>query len=252
MKRILAIASGKGGVGKTWLSISLGQALSRLNRRVLLIDCDVGLANVDVQLGLAPDLDSQHAFLGEVAFSRVIKPLDSLGFDVVSGRARTGYLHGLDRPVVEWLLRELDQIASGYDVVILDLPTGIERGIRDLMLRADHQIIVTTTEPTALTDAYALIKATRSPAKKGVPGLVCNFAEHGQAGREALAGFVRVCDRFLNIKPNQLGVIRRDRRVPEAISRQTALLECYPRSDAARDIGTLAETYLAWRDRSQC
>ena len=249
MKHVLAIASGKGGVGKTWVSISLGHALSRLNRRVLLIDCDVGLANVDVQLGLASGLDLQHAFLGEVAFSHVIKPLESLGFDVVSGRSRTSYLNGLDRPLVDWLLGELDQIASGYDVVILDLPTGIELGIRDLMLQADHQIIVTTGEPTALTDAYALIKAMRRASTKTVPGLVCNLAEHEPAGRETLAGFVRVCDRFLDVKPKQLGVIRRDKRVPEAISRQTALLDCYPRSDAARDISSFAETYLLWKDR---
>jgi flagellar biosynthesis protein FlhG len=249
MKRILAIASGKGGVGKTWVSISLSHALSRLNRRVLLVDCDVGLANVDVQLGLSPDLDLQNAFLGEVAFSQVVKPLASLGFDLVSGRTRTSYLNGLDRPLVAWLLRELDSIASSYDVVILDLPTGLEPGVRDLMQRSDHQMIVTTCEPTALTDAYALIKATRRASKNSSPGLVCNFAEHEQAGRETLAGFVRVCRRFLDAEPDQLGVVRRDRRVPEAIRRQTALLECYPRSDAATDIFSIAETYLAWKDR---
>ncbi|MEM9440538.1 MAG: AAA family ATPase [Pseudomonadota bacterium] len=247
MKRILAIASGKGGVGKTWTSISLSHALARLNRRVLLVDCDVGLANVDVQLGLRPSVDLQHAYLGNVAFSQVIKRLDSLGFDVVSGRAEANYLHGLDASIVAWMLGELDHIASAYDFVILDLPTGLELGIRELMLHADYPIIVTTGEPTAMTDAYALIKAMRRTNKLRVPGLICNFAEHEQAGLETLAGLVRVCERFLDVKPNQLGVIRRDRRVPEAISRQTALLECYPRSDAARDISAMAKTFLTWK-----
>jgi flagellar biosynthesis protein FlhG len=248
MKRVFAVASGKGGVGKTWVSISLGHALSRLNRRVLLVDCDVSLANVDVQLGLTPNIDLQDAFLGEVAFSKVVRPVASLGFDIVPGRARTSYLNGLDRSVVGWMLGELDQIAGNYDVVILDLPTGLELGVRDLMQHADHQIIVTTSEPTALTDAYALIKATRRIQRESVPGLICNLAEHEKAGRETLDGFVRVCDRFLDVKPSQLGVVRRDKRVPEAIGRQTALLDCYPRSDAARDIASIAETILAWRD----
>ncbi len=249
MKGVLAIASGKGGVGKTWFSISLSHALSRLNRRVLLVDCDVGLANVDVQLGLPPKLDLQHAFLGEVAFSQVIKPLEFLGFDLVSARAQASYLNGLDRPVVDWMRGEIDQISGNYDFVILDLPTGLDLGIRDLMRHADHRVIVTNGEPTALTDAYALIKATKRTHKNSAPGLICNLAEHEQGGRETLAGFVRVCDRFLGVKPSELGVIRRDRRVPEAISRQTALLECYPRSNAARDISSIAEILLAWKDR---
>lgn len=247
MKRVLAIASGKGGVGKTWFSISLSHALSRLNRRVLLVDCDIGLANVDVQLGLSPNVDLQHAFLGDVAFSQVVKRMDTLGFDVAPGRARAHYLNGLDESIVTWMLGELNQIAEDYDFVILDLPTGLELGIRELMLHADYPIIVTTGEPTALTDAYALIKAMKRTAELRVPGLICNFAEQEQAGHDTLAGLVRVCDRFLDVKPNQLGVIRRDRRVPDAISRQTALLECYPRSDAAKDIGSIAETFLTWK-----
>lgn len=248
MKRVVAVASGKGGVGKTWFSISLGQALARSNRRVLLIDCDVGLANVDVQLGLNQSIDLQHVFMGEVEFSRAIRSVDPLGFDVLPGGARANYLNGLDAPMVGWITGKLRQVASSYDIVILDLPSGVELGVRELMRHADHEIIVTTGEPTALTDAYALIKATRRNSQNGVPKLICNFAEHEGAGRQTLEGLVRVCNRFLGITPRPLGVIRRDARVPQAISRQLPLFECYPNSDAARDIVVMANVFLALED----
>jgi len=247
MTRVLAVASGKGGVGKTWFSISLGHALATLNRRVLLVDCDVGLANIDVQLGLSPAANLHHAFLGEVSISQAIRSLDALGLDVLPGRATAGHLSGLDSPMVGWIQGELHRINRDYDVVILDLPSGVEHGIRDLMRYADDEIIVTTAEPTALTDAYALIKATRRDRVGEAPNIICNFAEHEEAGRQTLDGFVRVCDRFLAIRPQRLGVIRRDARVPEAVGRQASLLQCYPGSNAARDIFAAAKAFLALR-----
>lgn len=245
MRRVVAVASGKGGVGKTWFSISLGQALAQSNRRVLLVDCDVGLANVDVQLGLNPRVDLQQAYMGEVDFSHAISSVDPLGFDVLPGRARISCVNGLDASMVGWLLGELRQIVSRYDIVILDLPSGVEFGVREFMRHADHEIIVTTSEPTALTDAYALIKATQRYRRNSVPKMICNFADDGVAGRRTLEGLSRVCNRFLGVEPQQLGVIRRDPRVPDAISQQVPLLQCYPGSDAARDVAATAKIFLA-------
>lgn len=244
MKRVLAIASGKGGVGKTWFSISLGQALARMNRRVLLVDCDVGLANVDVQLGLKPLADLAQVVMGEIPLSRAVQSVDALGLDVLPGLSGAGHLGGLDPQMVGWIRGELCRSCDGYDVVILDLPSGIDQGVRELMRHADDEIILTTGEPTALTDAYALIKATRRERLGGVPKLVVNFADDAAAGRQTLEGLVRVCDRFLAIRPEGLGVIRRDSRVSEAIGRQTPLLRCYPGSDAARDVIAAADAFL--------
>ncbi|MDH3659105.1 MAG: AAA family ATPase [Alphaproteobacteria bacterium] len=250
MKRILAVASGKGGVGNTWFAISLGQALAQLNQRVLLVDGDVGLANVDIQLGLARTVDLTHVVMGEIPLSQAIQRVDALGLDVLPGRSGGGHLGGLDPMMVGWMQRELRRIGEGYDVVILDLPSGVEQGVRALMRQADDEIIVTTAEPTALTDAYALIKATHRNRLGGVPKIVVNFAEHETSGRQTLEGLVRVCERFLAIKPKQLGVIRRDPRVPEAIGRQVPLLQCYPRCDAARDVIAVAKAWLQAKDRA--
>lgn len=245
MKRVLAIASGKGGVGKTWFSVSFGQALARMNRRVLLVDCDVGLANIDVQLGLRPHGDLTRVVMGQMPLSRAIQSVDALGFDILPGLSGAGHLGGLDNLMAGWIRGELNDASEGYDIVILDLPSGIEMGVRELMQHADDEIILTTGEPTALTDAYALIKATHRERRGGAPKLVINFAEHAAAGRQTLEGLVRVCDRFLSTKPYGLGVVRRDARVSEAIARQTPLLQCYPGSDAARDVVATAEAFLA-------
>lgn len=245
MKRVLAVASGKGGVGKTWFAISLGQALARMNRRVLLVDCDLGLANVDVQLGLDRSVDIMHVVTGETPLLRAIQSADQFGLDVLPGRSGAGYKGGLDPMMVAWLRGELRSMCDAYDIVIMDLPSGIDQGIRDVMRHADEEMIITTGEPTALTDAYALIKATRRNRPDRVPKIVVNFAEGARAGRQTLEGLVRVCDRFLAIRPMELGIIRRDRRVPEAIARQTALFQCYPGSDAARDVVAIAEALVA-------
>ncbi|MGI9416672.1 MAG: AAA family ATPase [Geminicoccaceae bacterium] len=249
MKHVLAVASGKGGVGKTWFSITLGHALARMNRRVLLVDCDVGLANVDVQLGLDPSANINRAVMGEILPAQAIQPMEPLGFDVLPGRSGAGYLGGLDPLMVGWMEGELDRIGDGYDLVILDLPSGLEQGVRALMRRADEDIVLTTGEPTALTDAYALIKATRSNRRRDGTKIIVNFAEDAVAGRLTLDGLLRVCDRFLAARPEGGGVIRRDARVPEAIGRQTALLQCYPRCDAARDVMAIAAALLSARSK---
>lgn len=250
MTRVLAIASGKGGVGKTWFSISFAHALARMNRRVLLVDCDVGLANVDVQLGLTSAANLHHVFVGKIPMSRAIQSVDPLGLDIIAGRSGTGHLSGLDAPMVGLIEAEVRRLGDRYDMIILDLPSGLDRGILDLMRCADDGIIVTTGEPTALTDAYALIKAALRDWIDDRPKIVCNFAESEAAGRQTVEGFGRVCDRFLRVEPCGLGVIRRDARVPEAVSRQCALLNCYPGSHAARDVVATAEAFLAAIDQS--
>ena len=250
MTRIVAVASGKGGVGKTWFSISLGHALATLSKRVLLVDCDVGLANIDVQLGLGPAANLNHAFLGDVPISKAIRRIEALGLDILPGRASAGYRNGLDPLMVGWMRGVLHSIDQRYDSVILDLPSGADRGIRELMHFAHDEIILTTAEPTALADAYALIKTTQRDRGDRIPSIVCNFADCEDAGRQTLDGLVRVCDRFLSIKPQRLGVIRRDARVPDAISRQSSLMQCYPGSDAARDVTATAKAFLALKATS--
>ncbi len=237
MKRLVAVGSGKGGVGKTWFAISLSQALARLGHRILLVDGDIGLANVDVQIGLSKETIFGTAARRKKSVRSAISRLQALDLDVLPGRSQAD---AADRPWAERMIKELRAVQPDYDLIVVDLPSGIDVDMRRLMMAADDPIIVTTEEPTALTDAYALIKTIRRQQPGFLPDIVVNLVESHQAGHRTFEGFSRVCRRFLTMMPHSLGAVRRDRRVAEAISRQTPLYECYPQSEAAEDVRSLA------------
>jgi flagellar biosynthesis protein FlhG len=238
--RIIAIASGKGGVGKTWLAISLGQALARRGRRVLLFDGDLGLANVDVQLGLGPGPDLAWVLCGRCTLAGAVRAAGPAGFDVLAGRSGCGQLGNVRPALLERLLADLALLARDYDVTLLDLPAGIDQAVRRLLRAATSRLVVTTDEPTALTDAYALIKLSRQESVPAALELVINLAQSHAAGRCTHAGLQRVCEHFLGFSPPLAGVVRRDPRVVDAIRHQGPLLLRHPTSPAACDALALA------------
>jgi flagellar biosynthesis protein FlhG len=242
MSRILAIASGKGGVGKTWLAISLAQALARRSRRVLLFDGDFGLANADVQLGLGSGLDLASVLGGRCALGQAVRRVEACGFDLLPGQSGSGELAHLDSAHLERLLAGLARLARGYDLTVLDLSAGIDFAVRRLLRVADRGLVVMTDEPTALTDAYALIKTAQRDGFAAALEVVINLAPSHEAGRATYQGLLKVCERFLKLRPALAGVLRRDSRVPDAIRHQTAFLVRHPTSPAARDIEVLART----------
>ena len=156
--QMLAIASGKGGVGKTWFAITLAHRLALAGKRTLLFDGDLGLANVDIQLGLMPEHDLAEVIAGRNTMQGVIARSDSAAIDIIAGRSGGGNLAALPEARLTALLDELAGLASGYDRTILDLGAGLENTVRTLAAAADTVIVVATDEPTSLTDAYAFIK----------------------------------------------------------------------------------------------
>jgi flagellar biosynthesis protein FlhG len=241
--RLIAVASGKGGVGKTWFAITLAHALAARRHRVLLVDCDVGLANVDVQLGLDPERDI-GALLKGAALDACAMPVPAAGFDVVAGRSGSGALASADQAAAE---RILDALAkpSRRDLAILDLGAGIERLQRRLASAAETLLVLTTEEPTALTDAYVCLKLAETDAPGGDRRIVVNMAPSRVAGERTAGVLQKSCARFLGVTPPLAGVIRRDPRVADAIRRQTPFLTRHPTAEAARDVEAVAETLLA-------
>lgn len=243
---MIAIGSGKGGVGKTWCAITLSHALARAGQRVLLFDGDVGLANVDIQLGLLPGRD-----LGEVVFRNtplrdVIEHFADGGFDVIAGRSGSGALAQLDETTTLRLIDALRELTASYDVIILDLAAGLDRVVRGLAAAADLFAVMTTDEPTSLTDAYAVLKLHTLDRKTDTSRarIIVNHAASPNAGEKTYRALIKACQSFLGMKPPLAGVIRRDDKVREAIKRQALLITTYPTSVAAQDVEAIAARVL--------
>ncbi|QXM24289.1 AAA family ATPase [Elioraea tepida] len=236
--RLIAIASGKGGVGKTWLAISLSQALAERRRQVLLVDGDLGLANVDVQIGLSVTRDVTGLLRGE-RVEALATPVPDAGFSVLAGRSGSGALAALAESQFETILTGLSG-ARGYDHVVLDIGAGLDRTARRLAAFADTLLVVTTEEPTALTDAYACLKLAALDRPGGDRRVVVNMAVSQLSGERTWATLRKASETFLKESPPLAGVVRRDARVAEAIRRQVPFLTRHPTAEAASDLRALA------------
>lgn len=235
----IAIASGKGGVGKTWLSISLAQALSQGGDNVLLFDGDLGLANVDIQLGLTPAIDLGTALERDMPLSRAATA-SGAGFSVIAGRSGSGGLAHMPAHRLAHLTDALREVAGTYDRLIVDLGAGIDRPVRQLAGLCGQVVVVANDEPTTLTDAYALIKMLKADNAPARIGIAVNSAQDMAQGRQTYETLAKACRSFLKFNPPLLGIVRRDPKVKEAIRAQMPLLTRHPASIAAADVEALA------------
>lgn len=242
----IAIASGKGGVGKTWLAISLAQALARGGERVVLFDGDLGLANVDIQLGLTPAIDLGTALDRQLPLARAATPCPA-GFDVIAGRSGSGGLTNMPMHRLTALSAGLRDVAANYDRIVVDLGAGIDRPVRLLAALCATTIVVANDEPTTLTDAYALIKMLTADQATSKIGIVVNSAQDVIQGEQTYTTLSKACQNFLKINPPLFGIIRRDPKVKDAIRAQTPLLTRHPGTIAAQDVEALAGYIVASR-----
>ncbi|MEO0983792.1 MAG: AAA family ATPase [Pseudomonadota bacterium] len=252
---IIAVASGKGGVGKTFMSITLATLFARLGRRTLLVDGDLGLANVDVQLGIAPETDLAAVIAGWVELDDAVTPVDGGaddgGIDVLPGRSGSGALAELPQEEVARLAAGLSALALQYDQVIVDLGAGIEANCMRLARASDKALMVITDDPSSMTDAYAFIKVLKGYAPNVDPVIVINQAESRAAGQRTYEAIARACQTFLAFRPRLAGVVMRDDRVKDAVRSQRTLASFAPDAEALRDIGAIAEALAGGAEPAQ-
>lgn len=243
---MLAVASGKGGVGKTWFSATLCHALSRHGQRVLLFDGDLGLANVDIQLGLNAKKDLGAVIDGKSTLKGSITRYEDGKFDVIAGFAGSGSLAHLPTQRVAVLRQELIGIAPNYERVVVDLGAGVDRATMMMAGPAALTLMVVTDELTSLTDAYKFIKMALAANPKAKIAIVVNMAGSQREGMESYEKIYNTCKNFLKYEPPLVGIIRRDAKVRDAIKAQTSLLIRSPNAEAAQDVDMIANKVSVW------
>lgn len=242
-RKIIAVASGKGGVGKTWFSITLSHALSQMDRRALLFDGDLGLANVDIQLGLTPQHDLSAVIAGKISLKQAITQYNDGGFDILAGRSGANNLASIPIPKLITLRNNLAGLAANYDRVVIDLSAGVDRTVQILASMAGTILVVTTDEPTSLTDAYAFIKLALRANPNTDIRIVVNLAETRNSGQNTYETLLNACQNFLKSEPPLAGIVRRDAQVRDSIRHQAGLLTRHPTSDAATDVTLIARQF---------
>ena len=244
--RVITITSGKGGVGKTTLVANLGLEIARLGRRVLLLDGDLGLANLAILFNQAPRRTLEDVLAGRCSMQDVVLSVrDDLA--VLPGAAGVARLAELPDEERRPLLGEIARLGTEYDLLLIDTGAGIGTTVQELVALADRAFLVTTHEPTALSDAYGLLKAVRRPTGGPRIEIVVNMAETYAQARDTHNRLIRLTERFMGLTPGLAAVIPRDTAVGQAIARQEPLTRVYPYAPATRAIAALARLLVDTR-----
>ena len=243
--RVIAVTSGKGGVGKTNVSVNLAVALADSGSEVMLMDADLGLANVDVMLGLHPDYDLSHVIAGERTLEEIIVA-GPAGLHIVPASSGTKAMAELSSVQHAGLIRAFSELSHQLDVLIVDTAAGIADSVVSFTRAAQEVLIVVCDEPASITDAYALIKVLNRDY--GLPRfrVLANMVHSAQEGRELFSKISRVTDRYLDVTLDFVGVIPFDDYLRKSVQRQRAVVDAYPRSRASmafRNLGQKAEKW---------
>lgn len=239
--RIIAVTSGKGGVGKTNIALNLSLALCEYGRRTMLLDADLGMANVDVIAGFVAPYNLYHVALGEKTLSQVIVE-GPRGLRIIPGGSGIKELANLPAWCFRNLIEGLKSIEKMVDILLIDTGAGISNNVLNFVLAADEILLVTTPEPTAITDAYGLIKVVLNENPGKAIRLIVNKAASEEEAQVVVSKLRTVARRFLAVEVEAMGYVLWDDAVRESVRRQEPLLLAFPYSPAARCIYSLAAT----------
>jgi flagellar biosynthesis protein FlhG len=244
------VTSGKGGVGKSNVVVNLGLALAQRGLNVLLIDADFGLGNLDILLGLTPQLTIQDALASQLKLADVIVDGPG-GLKILPASSGIAELAVLDEFHQLFLLNEMDHYTEDVDVVLIDTGAGISPNVLFFNIGAQERILVVNNQPPAIADAYALIKILASQHGETSFKLLVNGLTHHREAELVYRTLLRVAERFLGreITLDFLGFVPYDQALPKAVMRQQPVLALYPQSPASRSFVTIAQTLWETKPR---
>ncbi len=241
--RVIAVTSGKGGVGKTNFTVNFALALMSFGQKVIILDADLGLANIDVLLGVKPEYNLYHVLKGQKNIKDIITT-GPRGLQLIAGGSGMQELANLRRWQVEQFISKLEQLEGMADILIIDTAAGLSRNVMSFLLSSDEVIVITTPEPTAITDAYGLVKAMTSKKKQGVVHLVVNKVESAQEADITASKFTIVAEKFLKLNIGHLGFIFDDPNVSKSVKIQEPFMLKFPKTSASQCIQRIAAQLL--------
>ena len=244
MTRVLSITSGKGGVGKTAVVSNVAVALAKQGKKVLIIDADLGLANIDVVLGISPEYNLNHFFNGERTLEEVMVE-GPYGLKILPAGSGVQQYTRLDGQLKMRLIDSLDALEEHFDVVLIDTEAGISDNVTYFNVAAQDILVVTTPEPTAITDAYALMKLLSTQYHQKRFLLAVNAVRNADEGLDVFEKLTMVSGRYLDIFLDYLGCIPFDRKMHESVRQQQVMVDLYPDHKVARAFNTLSENLIS-------
>ncbi|MEW5757111.1 MAG: MinD/ParA family protein [Pseudomonadota bacterium] len=243
--RVIAVTSGKGGVGKTNLSVNMAVAMAQLGKEVMLMDADLGLANVDVLLGLHPQYNLSHVLSGDCSLEEAIVTGPG-NIRIIPASSGVQTMAELSPAQHAGIIRSFSELSFGLDALIIDTAAGISDSVVSFSKAAQEVVVVVCDEPTSLTDAYALIKLLSREHGLYRFRIVGNMVESLQEGRELYAKLTRVTDRFLDVTLDFMGAVPYDDYLKKSVRKQRSVVDVYPRSKAAMAFKSLAQKADGW------
>jgi len=237
--RVLAITSGKGGVGKTNIAANLAICLAASRKKVLLIDADLSLSNLDVVMDLNSKYNLSHIINGRKSIEEIIH-IGPEGLEIICGASGLEELANISEFQRQRLLKELSKLQENNDTIVIDTAAGISKSVIGFCLAADHVLVVTTSEATAMTDAYATIKVLVRNRFAGRISLIVNMAETVAEGKKTYQQMANVARRFLNAHVYDAGVLVRDERLGSAVRLRKPVVLAYPKAQITSSLVALA------------
>lgn len=249
--RVITVTSGKGGVGKTNFAVNLALSFRKRGKRVVIIDADFGLANIDVLMGIIPKYNLTHVFSGEKKIADIVTE-GPTGIQFISGGSGLRDLANISNEQLNHLMEGFVYLDTISDIILIDTGAGISDSIINFIKASNETIIITTPDPTSITDAYAIIKNSREEnGPQPLYQVVVNRTDDAREGVEVFEKLYKVASKFLSVQLRNLGYIPYDHNLTKAVKRQEPVVISYPNSDAAKAIDEICTRIINAEESNQ-